>query len=275
MTNLEMKSDQLAINHGALELFSLRDRKAIVLGVGTLGRTVAATLASAGASLLLVDGDEAALRHGADSLRDRHAQNVHFLTTRPDDEESADAMVKYALNCLGGLDILVVTAGVNIVAQATEMSPEQWDQVMNINVRVAWLAARAAAQKYMIPSGNGGKIVLTSSVRGELGLQGYSAYVPAKHAVNGLVRSLACEWGPNRINVNAIAPTIFRSDLTAWMFSDKEPGATVRKAMLNRIPLGRLAEPEDFAGAILFLCSPASDFCTGHVLKVDGGYTAC
>lgn len=144
---------------------------------------------------------------------------------------------------------------------------------MNGQVRVAWLAARTAARA-MIAAGNGGKIVLTSSIRGRLGLHGYSAYVAAKHAINGLARSLACEWGQYRINVNAIAPILFRSDLTQWMFSEEEPGVSVRTRMLNRIPLGRLAEPADFAGAILFLCAPASDFCTGHVFYVDGGLTA-
>lgn len=258
----------------AAKLFSLAERKAIVMGVGTLGRTAAAILASAGASVLLVDGDAAALQRQTQALRLRSTAPVEYLATRPNDEQGAAAMVDTALQRLGGLDILVVTAGVNIVAEATEMPAEEWDEVMNVNVRVAWLAARAAARA-MIASGQGGKIVLTSSVRGEFGLHGYSAYVPAKHAVNGLVRSLACEWGRHRINVNALAPSIFRSDLTAWMFSDQEPGASVRNRMLSRIPIGRLAEPADFAGAILFLCAPASDFCTGHVLYVDGGYAAC
>lgn len=258
----------------AVKLFNLVGRKAIVMGVGTLGRVASAILASAGASVLLVDGDTELLQQEAQALRSRSGATVDYLTMRPDDQPSATAMVEGARDRLGGLDILVVTAGINIVADAINMTPEQWDKVMNVNVRVSWLAAQAAA-RHMIAFGNGGKIVLTSSVRGELGLQGYSAYVPAKHAVNGLVRSLACEWGPHRINVNAIAPAVFRSDLTAWMFSDEEPGVSVRKRMLSRIPMGRLAEPSDFAGAFLFLCSPASDFCTGHILHVDGGYASC
>ncbi len=258
----------------AAKLFSLSGRKAIVMGVGALGRTAAETLASAGASVLLVDGDAALKHQETTALRERFGNKVELVAMLPNDQQSADAMVAHALDRFGGIDILVVTAGNNIARDAVDMAPEQWDEVMNGHVRVAWLAARAAA-RHMIASGNGGKIVLTSSIRGRLGLPGYSAYVPAKHAINGLARTLACEWGRHRINVNAIAPVLFRSDLTQWMFSDQEPGASVRNRMLERIPLGRLAEPADFAGAMLFLCAPASDFCTGHVLYVDGGLTAC
>lgn len=258
----------------ASKLFDLTERKAIVMGIGALGRAAVATLSSAGASVLLVD-DEATLEQTeTKALRGQPGRKLEFLAIRPNDEQSASAMVDAARDRLGGVDILVITAGINIVGNAVDMPPEEWDRVMNVNVRVAWLAARAAARA-MIAAGNGGKIVLTSSIRGRLGLPGYSAYVPAKHAINGLARSLACEWGPHGINVNAIAPVIFRSDLTEWMFSDEEPGLSIRTRMLDRIPLGRLAEPADFAGAILFLCAPASDFCTGHVLYVDGGLTAC
>jgi NAD(P)-dependent dehydrogenase (short-subunit alcohol dehydrogenase family) len=127
----------------------------------------------------------------------------------------------------------------------------------------------------MIEQGYGGKIVLVSSTRGELGHPaGYSAYCSSKHAVNGITKALGCEWGKERITVNAIAPTVFRSDLTEWMFSDDDPGKTTREGMLSRIPAGRLGEPEDLAGPLLFLVSPASDFYTGHILYADGGYTA-
>ena len=103
---------------------------------------------------------------------------------------------------------------------------------------------------------------------------GYTAYSPSKAAVDLLTKTLACEWGKHRINVNAIGPTVFRSDLTAWMYSEEDPGKSTREAMLARIPLGRLGEPDDFVGAVLFFASAASDFCTGQTLFVDGGYTA-
>lgn len=131
------------------------------------------------------------------------------------------------------------------------------------------LRTRAIAQ------GRGGKVVLVSSARGKLGHPaGYSAYCASKAATDGLTRALGCEWGKCGITVNAIAPTVFRSPLTAWMFEDNEKARAVRDGFLARVPLGRLGEPEDLAGPLLFLVSRASDFHTGHTVHADGGYTA-
>jgi NAD(P)-dependent dehydrogenase (short-subunit alcohol dehydrogenase family) len=125
----------------------------------------------------------------------------------------------------------------------------------------------------MIKQGGGGKIVLTSSTRGKLGYPaGYSAYCPSKGATDSLIKTLACEWGKHGINVNGIGPTVFRSPLTAWLFTDD--AKTARTNILTRLPLGRLGEPEDLAGALMFLAAPASDFCTGQIIYPDGGYTA-
>jgi NAD(P)-dependent dehydrogenase (short-subunit alcohol dehydrogenase family) len=114
-----------------------------------------------------------------------------------------------------------------------------------------------------------------SSARGLFGHPaGYSAYCASKAAIDGITRALGCEWGPTGITVNALAPTVFRSPLTAWMFADDEKAKEVRKGFLARVPKGRLGEPEDLAGPLLFLASRASDFYTGHTLYADGGYTA-
>jgi len=114
-----------------------------------------------------------------------------------------------------------------------------------------------------------------SSARGLLGHPaGYTAYCASKSAVDGITRALGCEWGETGITVNAIAPTVFRSPLTAWMFADDERGRETRKGFLARVPKGRLGEAVDLAGPLLFLASRASDFYTGHTLYADGGYTA-
>jgi NAD(P)-dependent dehydrogenase (short-subunit alcohol dehydrogenase family) len=155
-----------------------------------------------------------------------------------------------------------------------DMAVEEWEQVMDANVRGSWLMCKSAGAR-MIAQGQGGKVVLVSSVRGRQGTaRGYSAYCTSKSAVDGLTRSLACEWGPHKINVNAIGPTVFRSKLTEWMFQDDSKGNASRVQSLPRIPLGRLGEPEDLTGILVYLMAPASDFCTGQVIYVDGGYTA-
>jgi NAD(P)-dependent dehydrogenase (short-subunit alcohol dehydrogenase family) len=134
--------------------------------------------------------------------------------------------------------------------------------------------ARAAARQ-MIKQGRGGKIILMSSARGLLGHPaGYTAYCASKSAVDGITKALGCELGAIGITVNALGPTVFRSPLTEWMFADDERGKTVRAGFLTRVPKGRLGEPEDLAGPLLFLASKASDFYTGHILYADGGYTA-
>ncbi|MEM7026335.1 MAG: SDR family oxidoreductase, partial [Pseudomonadota bacterium] len=155
-----------------------------------------------------------------------------------------------------------------------DMEPERFLDVMDANVTQSWLMARAAG-KQMLAQGDGGKMILMSSARGRLGHPaGYSAYCASKAGVEGITRALGCEWGEVGITVNAIAPTVFRSPLTAWMFEDSEHATAVRQGFLARVPRGRLGEPEDLAGPLLFLASHASDFYTGHVLSVDGGYSA-
>jgi NAD(P)-dependent dehydrogenase (short-subunit alcohol dehydrogenase family) len=168
----------------------------------------------------------------------------------------------------------VIASGMNDVAPIVEMTPERFDKVIEANVAGSWLIARAAGRQ-MIAQGRGGKVVFTSSARGKLGHPaGYTAYCASKAAVDGMTKALGCEWGKYGITVNAIAPTVFRSPLTAWMFEDNENANKVRSGFLARVPVGRLGEPEDLAGPLLFLCTRASDFHTGHVVYADGGYTA-
>ena len=137
------------------------------------------------------------------------------------------------------------------------------------------VAAARAAGRQMLKQGQGGKIILTSSARGLLGHPaGYTAYCASKSAVDGITKALGCELGATGITVNALGPTVFRSPLTEWMYQDTERAKGVRAGFLTRVPKGRLGEPEDLAGPILFLASKASDFYTGHILYADGGYTA-
>ncbi len=256
------------------QMFDISGKVAVVTGAtGAFGSVASRILAGAGCKLILAGGNSAALERLSNELTDQGTELVS-VNRRPSSVQDCDAIVGAAVNAFSRLDILVVASGTNDVAPITDMELERFERVMQANVTDSWLISQAAG-KQMIAQGEGGKVVLVSSARGKLGHPaGYSAYCSSKHAVNGITKALGCEWGEHAITVNALAPTVFRSDLTAWMFADDERGRTTREGMLARIPVGRLGEPEDLAGPLLFLASKASDFYTGHTLYADGGYTA-
>ena len=257
-----------------LSMFDVKGKVALITGAsGAFGMVAARALAGAGCRLVLVAGNDDALREISEECRGAGAE-VTPINTRPTDEETCNNLVAQAAATYGQLDILVVASGMNKVALINDMAPETFTSVMDANVTQSWLLARAAAGQ-MKAQGDGGKIVLVSSARGLLGHPaGYTAYCASKAAVDGITKALGCELGPTGITVNAIAPTVFRSPLTAWMFENTDDAKKVRDGFLTRVPKGRLGEPEDLAGPLLFLSSKASDFYTGHILYADGGYTA-
>jgi NAD(P)-dependent dehydrogenase (short-subunit alcohol dehydrogenase family) len=230
-------------------------------------------LGQAGAKLVLAAGKQSELDAIAAECKQMGAE-VECVNRRPNTEVDCAAIMEVAKKRFGSLDILVVASGLNDVAMIGDMSLERFEKVMDGNVTGAWLLCREFG-KHVIPQARGGKVVLVSSARGLLGHPaGYTAYCTSKSATDGLTKALGCEWGKHGITVNAIAPTVFRSPLTEWMFKDDEKAKTVRAGFLARVPIGRLGEPEDLAGPLLFLASRASDFYTGHILYADGGYTA-
>ena len=258
----------------ACGLFNVRGKSAIVVGAtGAFGKVACATLGSLGTRLTIAAGSVADLNALSQELTNAGIQS-QSIARRSNDEAGAAAIVEAAVAAYGGVDILIVASGMNDVAPIVDMAPERFMRVMQANVDGAWLIARAAGRQ-MIAQNRGGKVVFTSSARGKLGHPaGYSAYCASKAAVDGMTKALGCEWGKYGITVNSIAPTVFRSPLTAWMFEENENANKVRAGFLARVPMGRLGEPEDLAGPLLFLCSRASDFHTGHTIYADGGYTA-
>jgi NAD(P)-dependent dehydrogenase (short-subunit alcohol dehydrogenase family) len=257
-----------------LSLFDVRGKTAIVTGAtGAFGALASKVLAGAGCNLVLAAG-------GAETLKKVAAEcealgtKTEMVNVRPSSAANCDKIVEAAVKRFGGVDILVLAAGINKVSKIVDQAPEAFLEVMDVNVSQSWLMARAAG-KQMLAQGRGGKVVFMSSARGLLGHPaGYTAYCASKSAIDGITKALGCEWGDTGITVNAIAPTVFRSPLTAWMYEDNERSTTVRKGFVARVPKGRLGEPSDLAGPLLFLASKASDFYTGHILYADGGYTA-
>ncbi len=257
-----------------LAMFGLAGKTAIVTGAsGAYGRALSRALAAMGCRLLLAAGSEAALAETAE-LAGAAGGEVATVLRRPDSEEDAEAIVAAAVEAHGAADLLVVASGYNDPAPVGEMPVAQWEEVMNANVRGEWLMARAFGPR-LIEAGRPGKVLFMSSVKGRHGSPaGLTAYCASKGATDSLTRALALEWAKHGINVNAIGPTVFRSSLTSWIFEDTERGRESRARNTARIPLGRLGEPEDLVGISVYLLSAASDYCTGQVIYVDGGFTA-
>ncbi len=258
-------------------LFDLTGKSALVTGAtGALGRAAANALADAGANVAIAGGNATVLAEVEAELKSKGV-DVVAIQMRPSSAAACDAIVDKTITGLGGLDIFVSSSGTAIIKPILDMQDSDWDDVMDANAKQTWMLCRSVgrvfqAQEEATP-GRGGAVILISSVRSRFATKaGTSVYGTSKAAIDMITRSLATEWGGMNVRVNAIAPTVFRSALTAWLYEDEN--ADKRAGVLERIPLGRLAEPEDFSGSIVFLSSQASALVTGHILNVDGGFSA-
>jgi NAD(P)-dependent dehydrogenase (short-subunit alcohol dehydrogenase family) len=250
-------------------LFDVNGKVALITGAtGGFGKVAARGLAAAGAKVMATARTLSALEMLVKEIHDDGSQAA-FSVGDPVNHEDVKRVIKETIDTFGGIDILVTAAGINKVKPIVEQSIQDWEEVMDVNLKGTYLFCKEVG-RVMINQGRGGKVILVGSARGHLGLANYTAYSPSKGAVHLLAKTLGCEWGPHKINVNAIAPTVFRTPLTQWMFDDN----AFYMNFLKRIPIGRLGEPEDFIGTVIFLSSKASDFMTGAIVDVDGGYTA-
>ena len=248
--------------------FNLARQVALVTGAGRgLGRHIALALATYGANLVLCSRTVSELEEVAAECEGLGRETlVHQadMALIPDIQDVVGAAEKH----FGGIDVLVNNAGINIPQWAEEVTEEAWDRVFDINLKGLFFCAQAVG-KIMIRQKRG-KIINVSSQAGSVGLIKRAAYCSSKGAVNQLTRVLAVEWAKHKINVNAIAPTFVETPMTKPMFEDKE----FREYIFDNILFDRAAQPKDVVGAVIYLASSASDMVTGHILHIDGGWTA-
>ena len=250
------------------QLFDLTGRVAIMTGAGRgLGRTMALALAAAGADLALASRTTPELDSlvGEIGALGRRAIAVPTDVTSPD---ACEALVAAAVERLGRLDILVNNAGTNVRKSALEITPDEYDFVLQTNLKGYFNGARAAGRRF-VEQGSG-KVINVSSILGSVALPNQAAYASSKGAIDQLTKVLAIEWATANVQVNGLAPTYFETDLTRPLYEDPE-----RKAFIEeRTPMGRWGQPHELAGAVIFLAGDASNFVTGQTILVDGGWTA-
>jgi NAD(P)-dependent dehydrogenase (short-subunit alcohol dehydrogenase family) len=246
---------------------SLENRIALITGAsGGIGNAIARAFGAAGATLFLHGTSEEKLKPLSDELKAAGVENKFkaiCLTTAGD----ARKLVEAAVGDMGTVDILVNSAGINRLQKSEAVTEENWDDVLNINLKMLFFVSQAAGRE-MIKRG-GGKIINISSQAGIVALPLRAAYCSSKGGVNHLTRTLAVEWAEHHINVNAVAPTFVQTPFTEKMFQDED----FKNYVLGSIPLGRMATTDEVAYAALFLASDLADMITGQVLTVDGGWT--
>lgn len=250
------------------EMFSLAGRTALITGSSRgLGFAMARGLAEAGAHVVLNGRHPETLQDRVGELNAAGLQASCAAFNATDEAAARDAIATIEADH-GGLDILIANAGTNIRRSALEMTTEEWRHVLDVDLTACFTIARDSA-KGMVAR-RWGRIVFTASILSTVGRALVPAYVAAKHGLAGLTRAMAAEFGRSGVTVNAIAPGYIRTELTRPLTEDAEFTAWLE----SRTPLGRWGEPDEVAGAAVFLASNAASYVNGHLLTVDGGHTA-
>ncbi len=250
-----------------IDRFRLDGKAAIVTGAARgLGQAMAVGLAEAGADTALVD----LLGTGeTQKMIEKAGRKAVPIQADLSSTACVGPIVDSAVRSLGGIDILVNNAGIIRRAPVTDFTEKDWDDVIAVNQKTLFFLSQAVA-RVMIKQGRGGKIINTASMLSFQGGIRVPSYTASKSAVVGLTRLMANELAPHLITVNAIAPGYMATDNTKALRDDPER----RKAILDRIPLGRWGEPDDLKGIVVFLASEAADYVTGYTFAVDGGWLA-
>lgn len=246
-------------------LFDLTGKTALVTGARTgLGQGMALALARAGADVAALGSSP--MPEMAALVKDT-GRRFHSLTVDLSRPFDASAIVTDAATAFGGIDILVNNAGIIRRSDLLDYSEEDWDSVLDVNLKAAFLLSQAVA-RHMVSTGRAGRIVNVASMLSFQGGIRVPAYAASKHGIAGLTKAMANELAPHGITVNAIAPGYMATDNTEALRNDPERNAQISA----RIPMGRWGTPDDLATAVLFFAAPASGYVTGTVLPVDGGW---
>ena len=252
-------------------LFDVKGKVVLITGAtGALGKAISFGYGFAGMKVFVTGRSDEKCKATCEELT---AQGIEcgYSTGDPAVESDVIKVVNDATSKFGEINVLVTAAGYNHPQPIIEQELSEWKKIMDSDVQGTWLYCKYVG-KQMINQGKGGKVILVSSARSKMGMAGYTGYCTAKAGIDLMAQTLACEWTAKyKINVNTINPTVFRSDLTEWMF---DPESAVYNNFLKRLPIGRLGEPNDFIGPCIFLASSASDFMTGANVATEGGYWA-
>lgn len=246
----------------------LKDKVAIITGAGSgIGRAMATIFAKEGAKVIVADYNEETANETVDLIK-RAGGKAMASKTDVSKADQIDAMVKLAVDTFGGLDILVNNAGVVEMADIAHTTEEIWQKTIDVDLKGVFLGIKAALPE--LEKRGKGKIISTASIAGLVGFNGIPAYCAAKGGVVNLTRGLAVDLAAKKINVNAIAPGVIKTNMTSDILKDPK----MAEGLLAQTPIGRLGEPEDIAWAAVYLASDESDFVTGEIIVVDGGWTA-
>lgn len=252
----------------AHELFNLSGRVALVTGSSRgIGNLVARALAGAGATVVLNGVDTVRLDAAADSLARELGLEVPRVAFDVTDEEAVSAAVEWIESSVGPIEVLINNAGIQHREPLLEVSRENWDRVLAVDLTSAFLVGREVARR-MVPRGHG-KIVNIASVQADLARPSIGPYTAAKGGLRNLTRAMAAEWAAAGLQINAVAPGYIHTEMTQALVDDPE----FNEFILRRTPARRWGAPADLAGPVIWLSSRGSDFVNGQVVFVDGGMT--